>query len=116
MQRTGQLSAIAEYSPVIMLVPAGPEVPITDPDLLAACTAVTFRRVRASFFMTNKHVANGAACSHRLIKWQNCRTRLTKDKVNSLGFEHPYCCFGSCHFRHNLSKLLRILRIAGLST
>jgi crotonobetainyl-CoA:carnitine CoA-transferase CaiB-like acyl-CoA transferase len=31
MQRTGQLSAIAEYSPVIMLVPAGPEVPILTP-------------------------------------------------------------------------------------
>jgi hypothetical protein len=41
-------------------------------------------------------------------KRQNCRTRLTKDKINSLAFEYPYCCLGSCHFSHNLSKFLRI--------
>jgi hypothetical protein len=77
----------------------------TDPDLMAACTAVTFRRVRPPFFMTNQHVANGATGSHRLIKWQNGGARLAKDKVNAFTFEHPYCCFGSCHFRHMQSKV-----------
>jgi len=35
MHRMGMLSAIAEYSPVIMSVPAGPEVPMHTPMLPA---------------------------------------------------------------------------------
>ena len=35
MQRIGIESALAEYSPVIMSVPAGPEVPIQTPILPA---------------------------------------------------------------------------------
>ena len=35
MHRMGMLSALAEYSPVIMSVPAGPEVPMHTPILPA---------------------------------------------------------------------------------
>jgi hypothetical protein len=46
--------------------------PHTDPDLFAACTAVTFRRVRPSFVMTNKPVG----------EW--CRLLSSFDKVAEL--------------------------------
>ena len=54
------LSALAEYSPVIMSVPAGPEVPMHTP-MLPALARVALGHVRGRLDVARQHVAMEAA-------------------------------------------------------
>ena len=68
MHRMGMRSAMAEYRPVTMSVPAGPEVPMHTPMLPATGAGVALGHVRGAFDVARQHVGDGAAFAQRRVQ------------------------------------------------
>ena len=100
MHRMGMLSAMAEYRPVIMSVPAGPLVPMQTPILPARGAGVTLGHVAGGFNVAGQDVADALALAQRGVKRVDGGAWHAKGLADAFFFHHQYSSHCSLHLCH----------------